>query len=203
MNDQFFFAIVASLVLWLVIYLVRRVSQRKRFFRLIGKEFPRSNVYVRGWGGVAVDVKNERFAVCKKDCLDWFDASQILDVKVEHTKSPQLQIPYMTIDVTLRSERLPALRIEAQEFDDLLNIGSLLKILVENKESANKTKVAEIDFATQIVELIYAVNRLTAAVTSLTDVASTSTITLSPGCTALSASRTQTRKARRISRSGR
>ncbi|MEX3635974.1 hypothetical protein [Paraburkholderia sp. BR14320] len=189
MNDPFFFAIVALivalLVLWLGLYLVRRVSRRKRFFRLIGKDFPRSNVYVRGWGGLAVDMKNERFAVSKNNCLEWFDASQILEVKVEHTKSSQLEIPYITIDLLIRSEHLPALRIQAMEVDDSLNIASLMKILAEKKELANETKAAEIEGATQIADLINAVTRLTAAVTSLTNIMSNSTITLSSHSAAL------------------
>lgn len=200
MDNQYSFAIAASLVGWVVIYVVRRVSRRRRFFRLIGKEFPRRNVYIRGWGGVAVDLKNQRFAVSKKDCLEWFKASQILDLKVEHRKVTQCEIPYMTIDVTLRSELLPALRIDALEFNDLLNIGSLMKNLVENKETLNETKVTEIDLATRIVELSCAVSRLTAAVSSLTDVASTSTIYYRPVPSFLSASLTRPRKARPIAR---
>ncbi|WBM73025.1 hypothetical protein OH773_21935 (plasmid) [Buttiauxella sp. WJP83] len=164
--------ILLALVLWPIISLAKGIFRRNRFIRFIGNDFPQSHLFVRGWGGIAVDIKNERFAVCKKNCLDWFDASQILELKVEHQKVTPLLLPSMSMDVTLRSERLPTLRVDEIETSSLRNIASLMIILADKVKSANE--IAKTDTATQITDLINAVNRLTDAVTSLTDVARSS-----------------------------
>ncbi|MEB7708080.1 hypothetical protein [Citrobacter braakii] len=153
------------------VYLLIVSIRRWKFLRLVGNNIPRSNLYIRAWGGIAIDMHNERFAVYKKGYFFWFDASQMLDIKVTHTKHGVYAIPLVALDLTLRSEQMPSLLIEAFDFSKINNIVSLLKLLIDKKESTKKANTTGIVEHAQIADLINAVNSLTDAVTSLTNVA--------------------------------